>query len=96
MQLPEEIRCFSQYLRESGYYCVNNAKEDYNVAAPPGSWDESGFKSHWRNRKPNQPFFQMFTFLGTHSSMMGRSANDHAEHVKALKPSEFMIPPPSR
>jgi len=31
-RLPKHIKFFTNYLREAGYYCSNNAKEDYNVA----------------------------------------------------------------
>ena len=32
---------FPGYLREAGYYCVNNGKEDYNLAKPEDTWDIS-------------------------------------------------------
>ncbi|MCK5470977.1 MAG: sulfatase-like hydrolase/transferase, partial [Cyclobacteriaceae bacterium] len=43
---PESIKFFPQYLREAGYYCTNNAKEDYNMIKPEGVWDESSRKAH--------------------------------------------------
>src|SRR5262249_49981601 len=30
-RLPANIKMYPQYLREAGYYCTNNAKEDYNL-----------------------------------------------------------------
>jgi arylsulfatase A-like enzyme len=36
--LPAELTLFPQLLREVGYYCTNNAKEDYNVAAAGRTW----------------------------------------------------------
>src|SRR5690606_1946907 len=47
--LPDEVRCFPQYLREAGYYCTNNVKTDYNFKAPRESWDESSRNAHYRN-----------------------------------------------
>mgnify|MGYP002140932707 CR=1 FL=1 len=41
VKIPGEILCFPQYLRQAGYYCTNNEKEDYNFKTPPGAWDES-------------------------------------------------------
>ncbi len=43
---------FPGYLREAGYYCTNNFKEDYNLEKPEGTWDDSSKKAHWRNRGP--------------------------------------------
>lgn len=70
--LPEEVRCFPEYLRSVGYYCTNNHKEDYNFGpVPPSSWDESSAKAHWRNRKDaKQPFFAVFNYMETHESMV--------------------------
>ena len=48
--LPAAVKCFSEYLREAGYYCSNNAKTDYNFAVPKDAWDECGRKGRWRNR----------------------------------------------
>jgi uncharacterized sulfatase len=65
---PEQIRCFPEFLREAGYYCTNNVKEDYNFRAPDGCWDESSNTAHWRGRKRGQPFFAVFNFMTTHQS----------------------------
>lgn len=48
--IPEQVKCFPEYLRAAGYYCTNNSKEDYQFEAPPTAWDESNNKAHWRNR----------------------------------------------
>jgi hypothetical protein len=57
----EGTKMYPQFLREAGYYCTNNSKEDYNLAKPDGVWDESSGKAHWKNRKPTgQPFFAIF------------------------------------
>lgn len=67
-RLPEDVRLFPSYLRDAGYYCTNSFKEDYQVAAPPGTWDESGLTAHWRNRAHGQPFFHIANFMTTHES----------------------------
>jgi arylsulfatase A-like enzyme len=66
--LPEKIRLFPQYLRDAGYYCTNNSKEDYNCPKPGNVWDESSRKAHYKNRKDGQPFFAVFNYTGTHES----------------------------
>ncbi|MFE2995375.1 sulfatase-like hydrolase/transferase [Nocardia sp. NPDC059246] len=55
-------------LRQAGYYCTNNAKEDYNTAdLDVGStWNESSARAHWRNRPADAPFFAIFNPMTTH------------------------------
>ncbi len=69
-RLPEGWKLFPGYLREAGYYCSNNVKEDYNLEKPPGTWDDSSDKAHWRNRAAGQPFFSIFNFVSTHESQL--------------------------
>ncbi len=66
--LPPEVLPFTVYLREAGYYCSNNVKEDYNFPKPPGTWDESSNTAHWRKRPGKQPFFSVFNLMTTHQS----------------------------
>lgn len=66
--LPPEVLPFTIYLRQAGYYCSNNVKEDYNFPKPPGTWDESSTTAHWRRRAPEQPFFSVFNLMTTHQS----------------------------
>ncbi len=67
--LPDFIKPFPNYLREAGYYCSNNSKQDYQFKTPKGSWDDSSRKAHWRNRsEKDQPFFAVFNFTGCHES----------------------------
>jgi N-sulfoglucosamine sulfohydrolase len=71
--IPKEIKFFPQYLREAGYYCTNNAKEDYNMPKPDGVWDESSRKAHYKNREKGQPFFSIFNISISHESSIHRS-----------------------
>ncbi len=64
------VKMFSEYMREQGYYCTNNSKEDYQFVKPVTAWDESSNKAHWRNRKEGQPFFSMITLMVTHESQI--------------------------
>ena len=61
---------YPQYLRQAGYYCTNNTKEDYNLEKPGTVWDDSSAKAHWKNRSEGQPFFAIFNFTNTHESQM--------------------------
>ena len=68
--LPEQIKLYPQFLREAGYYCTNNSKEDYNCQKPAGLWDNSSGKAHWRNRGDGQPFFAIFNSTKSHESQI--------------------------
>jgi arylsulfatase A-like enzyme len=67
---PKDKKMYPQYLRDAGYYCTNNSKEDYNLAKPGQVWDESSAKAHWRNRKAGQPFFAVFNSTKSHESQV--------------------------
>ncbi|MBI5283380.1 MAG: sulfatase-like hydrolase/transferase [Candidatus Solibacter usitatus] len=69
-RMPDGWRMFPGYLRDAGYYCSNNVKEDYNLLKPPGTWDHSSNKAHWRLRAPQQPFFSVFNLTITHESQI--------------------------
>jgi uncharacterized sulfatase len=98
-RLPEMVKCFPEYLRAAGYYCSNNAKEDYNFATPASVWDESSEKAHWRKRAPGQPFFSVFNFMTTHESRVFGEDAKREGATKKLAPgqrhadAEVPIPP---
>jgi len=73
---PPEVKMFTEYLRKEGYYCSNNAKEDYQFRKTMTAWDESSGEAHWRNRKPGQPFFSVFNFGVTHESQIWSKMED--------------------
>lgn len=88
--IPDKIRFFPQYLREAGYYCTNNSKEDYNMPKPESVWDESSNKAHYKNRAEGQPFFAIFNIGVSHESSIHKSIpNDSLRH----SPEEVSIPP---
>lgn len=66
----DQVQFFPTLLREAGYYCTNNSKEDYNVNVSQTNhiWDESGTKAHYKNRKSGQPFFAVFNSTISHES----------------------------
>ena len=67
--LPEHIKPFPYYMSQSGYFCTNNSKQDYQFKTPEGTWDHSNSKAHWRLRRDKtQPFFAVFNFGGCHES----------------------------
>ena len=65
---PPNVKMVSQILRENGYYCTNNKKEDYQFYKSLLAWDESSIFAHWRNRPEDSNFFSIFNFGVTHES----------------------------
>ena len=86
VRLPADIKMYPEVLRETGYYCTNNSKKDYNFANEDGGWDDSSNKAHWRNR-PNDdtPFFAIFNFTISHESKI-RSKPHTLKHDPAKAP----------
>ena len=85
---PAGQRMYPQLLRDAGYYCSNNAKEDYNLAKPGQVWDDSSRRGHWRHRSPGQPFFAVFNSEKSHESRI-RSGGGDAVH----DPAKVPVPP---
>ncbi len=68
--MPEGTKMFPELLREVGYYCTNNEKEDYNLPKTELTWDESSQDAHWRNRASEQPFFAVFNSMKSHEAQI--------------------------
>jgi uncharacterized sulfatase len=99
VEIPEEIVPFPEYLRDLGYYCTNNAKEDYNFIDTT-MWDESSKEAHWRNRNGKQPFFSVFNLGMTHQSQIFgtfRQFDNTYGHLlsdeERCQPQEIVLPP---
>ncbi|MDA9830331.1 sulfatase-like hydrolase/transferase [Akkermansiaceae bacterium] len=90
--LPDSIKPFPIYLKNSGYYCTNNSKTDYQFKTPKETWDESSGKAHWKKRKEsNKPFFAVFNFTGCHESGIAGDAK-YKSVTKGLSPGERQDP----
>lgn len=87
--LPPYVKGFPEYLRAAGYYCTNNAKQDYQFQAPVTMWDESSNKAHWRNKPGEQPFFAVFNLGITHEAQIWERANEPL----LVNPSGIPVPP---
>lgn len=86
---PEGVKMFTEYLRKAGYYCTNNAKEDYNFQKTVGAWDESSKDGHWRKKPKDAPFFSVFNFEVTHESRIWQRGNDEL----LVSPDSVPVPP---
>lgn len=91
-QLPDEVQPFTTSLRDAGYYCTNNHKEDYQFDPPNDTWDESSRQAHYKNRPDqDQPFFAIFNLHTTHESRVAR--DDIYEEVTQDLPDSLMVEP---
>ncbi len=68
--IPASLPFFPKLLRGAGYYCTNNAKEDYNTPTPGVVWDASSRETHYKNRGEDQPFFAVFNFGQSHEGRL--------------------------
>jgi uncharacterized sulfatase len=82
--LPPYVKCYSELLRDAGYYCTNNSKTDYNFAVPKEAWDENGGKAHWKNRPAGKPFFAIFNLQITHESQIRAPEKVYQNNTKRL------------
>lgn len=85
--LPTQVRLLPQYLRDAGYYCCNNSKEDYNVRPVGPVWHDSSNQAHWRKRAADQPFFAVFNSTQSHESQIRKRP-----HQAVLDPARVRIP----
>ena len=88
VKLPSGFKMYPSYLRDLGYYCTNNSKEDYNLLKEGEVWNESGRKGDWKNRpQKDQPFFSIFNFTISHESKI-RSR----PHTQIHDPAKVRVP----
>lgn len=87
--IPQEVKCYTEFLRTAGYYCTNNAKTDYQFASPVTAWDENSQKAHWRNAPKNKPFFSVFNIGTTHESRLWKNEN----LPLTVNPKDVIVPP---
>lgn len=84
---PSGQKMYPQYLREAGYYCINNAKEDYNLTKPGEIWNVSAKNGHWRNRAEGQPFLAVFNSEKSHESKIRGKP-----HTAVHDPAKVRVP----
>ncbi len=87
--LPKKFKMYPAYLRELGYYCTNNSKEDYNLREDGKVWDESSRNAHWKNCPEGKPFFSIFNLTISHESQI---RNRISPSNKIHDPNKARIP----
>jgi arylsulfatase A-like enzyme len=93
VQIPESFRPYPVYMRRAGYYCTNNSKTDYNyIGDSKAAWDESSNRAHYRNRKPNQPFFAIFNITLSHEGQLQYGTIEKRRKQGVLPPKPRIAP----
>jgi N-sulfoglucosamine sulfohydrolase len=98
--IPAEFKPYVAFLRQQGYYCVNNVKTDYNFKGNDRAiWDDCSNRAHYRNRPEGKPFFAIFNLTITHESQLF-PANIRQNREKGvipavprLDPQKLALPP---
>lgn len=91
--IPAAFKPYVTFLREQGYYCVNNAKTDYNFKGDDRAlWDECSNRAHYQNRPEGKPFFAIFNLMTTHESQLF-PANIRQNRARGIIPARPRLDP---
>ena len=85
---PPYVKPFTEYLRATGYYCVNDNKCDYQFNAPFTAWDDVSVGGSYKNAPKRAPFFYVKNYYTTHESRIWLRKNK----PMTVSPSEVSIP----
>ncbi len=91
---PAHVKCFTEYMRQAGYYCSNRYKTDYNfgggiLKAPVSAFDINRWDADWSGRKPGQPFFSIFNHQITHMFKL----YNRSDQPLRVDPGNVPVPP---
>lgn len=84
-----QVKCFTEYLRNNGYFCINNFKCDYQFYPPFTAWDENSSRADYSHRPEGMPFFSVYNHEVTHESKIWANAG----HPQSVDPEAIAIPP---
>lgn len=80
--MPAKQKMFPELLREAGYYCAGNGKEDYNLPKSDTMWDVSPSRAHWNQCPDGKPFFAYFNNTESHEGRI-HDAKDESDHDRS-------------
>lgn len=84
---PAFLKFYPELMREAGYRCTNNAKEDYNLTTPPGMWDDSSGKANYQAAPAERPFLAVFNQNDSHESKL------HGDFAATRDLAKVPVPP---
>jgi len=85
---PASLSMYPTLLQQSGYYCINPGKTDYNLIAPKNLWNKTNKQNPWPDLKSHQPFMAVFNYTGTHESQIRTRP-----HAWKHDPAKAPVPP---
>jgi arylsulfatase A-like enzyme len=90
---PPDVRMFTQYLRESGYYCINRGKRDFQFGVHRTAWDRMTGSIDWNNiNSLGKPFFLYHNdWMITHESSMWKDYSRVT--APEIDPADVVLPP---
>lgn len=68
--LPDNMKAYTEFMRQAGYYCTNNAKTAYEIGVTPAQWDENSTAATWKHCPEGQPFLSIYNIGCTHESQI--------------------------
>ncbi len=79
--VPADVRFYSQYLHDAGYYVMNPGKTDYNIAGnDKRGWDKG---RSWTDAPPGKPWMLVINTGTTH---------EHVLHGTTVHPDYLKVP----
>ena len=93
--IPNSFKAYPVYMRQTGYYCTNNSKTDYNFlhsGAKEAVWDQCSTKAHYKNRKAGQPFFAIFNLTASHEGQLTEDIVERHRKQGVLPPKPRVAP----
>lgn len=98
--VPEEQYFFPRHLRESGYFCTNRVKRDYNTTKATDAWIDQNVwnyndrRATYNNpeRGPVQPFFAVFNNTVTHMTRV-ITLGTEGRPSHRIDPESVTLPP---
>ncbi|MBD3419599.1 MAG: sulfatase-like hydrolase/transferase [Chitinivibrionales bacterium] len=93
-RVPTGMKLYPEYLRDGGYYCTNNEKNDFQFDFDwVGVWDRNSTDDFlWRTRPGQTPFFHVRNYMDTHE---GRYRYNRIGYLSITdhKPEDMPVPP---
>jgi arylsulfatase A-like enzyme len=93
---PGFLKFYPELMREAGYHCTNNAKEDYNLITPAGMWDDSSGKATYQKSPAGRPFLAVFNQNASHESHLHQDLATNRDLTKMPLPPYFPDTPEIR
>lgn len=88
--LPANKKMFPELLREAGYYCAGNGKEDYNLPKSEAMWDESPHRAHWSKCPKGKPCFAYFNNTESHEGKIHDIKEAQRDYAKKIRDVGFI------